>query len=633
MPTELKEKYPFSVDSWTTVAKRKRHHFLTHAHSDHTAGIESFFDRPIYCTDLTRRLVLRRFPKLCTSSFIILEIGESKLVPDDEDAFTVTAMDANHCPGAVMLVFEGDFGNVLHTGDCRLTENCLRNVLGKYRKQQSLFDCVFLDCTFGKEDLKMPSKTEASLQVRECILDHPQAQTVYLASNMLGLEELWNDLAEYFNTKIYVDKQALPQYYADMKIVVPELMTDDPQATRFHICEGSPFLYQRAKKKFMQARKMGQPAPLFIRPSAQYYTFEERLEGAGCGIILDGDLRRSSRQRRHLRVPKAAERDEHGIWHVCYSIHSCRSELERAMEVLWPKEVISTSPHCHASEVVSERAGLHHVDISSRTVRVLEVQQLKERKDAAERKHNVELICEVSNSAPSSEARRKVSRENLSSPKNSTGRKKARSEEKPKKDYHSEDLAAVVPLFGKARHHIPPSPPLSFASMDSLENHEFKDSQSSVECLPDGCCETCPEENQEACQSGNCATLLKSCPLEGQEGCPSGNSEALLDCTNLGVFANPAAIPETDAAVSKEKTKTLKVTVQTERKDCKLDELAQKENIGWWVPTPEKNVPSRSVDHTREVNGFQESTRRLYRSFMVPIPSDLPSLLDLYRSL
>ena len=31
----------------------------------------------------------------------------------------VTAIDANHCPGAAMFIFEGYFGKILYTGDFR----------------------------------------------------------------------------------------------------------------------------------------------------------------------------------------------------------------------------------------------------------------------------------------------------------------------------------------------------------------------------------------------------------------------------------------------------------------------------------------------------------------------------------
>jgi DNA cross-link repair 1A protein len=51
------------------------------------------------------------------------------------------------------------------------------------------------------------------------------------------------------------------------------------------ICEGFPKLYERAQKAFTEALARGVHKPLFIRPSAQWYTFEERLEGVGSGML------------------------------------------------------------------------------------------------------------------------------------------------------------------------------------------------------------------------------------------------------------------------------------------------------------------------------------------------------------
>lgn len=65
MPIELPRGLPFSVDTWSPNSNRKRHHFLTHAHKDHTSGILTHSCYPIYTTHLTKLLVLQNYPQVC----------------------------------------------------------------------------------------------------------------------------------------------------------------------------------------------------------------------------------------------------------------------------------------------------------------------------------------------------------------------------------------------------------------------------------------------------------------------------------------------------------------------------------------------------------------------------------------
>lgn len=50
-------------------------------------------------------------------SVIVYADGHKGRVP-----IAVTPIDAHHCPGSAMFLFEGYFGTILHTGDFRLVK-------------------------------------------------------------------------------------------------------------------------------------------------------------------------------------------------------------------------------------------------------------------------------------------------------------------------------------------------------------------------------------------------------------------------------------------------------------------------------------------------------------------------------
>ncbi|PSS26630.1 5' exonuclease [Actinidia chinensis var. chinensis] len=243
-------------------------------------------------------------------------------------------------PGAVMFVFEGNFGNILHTGDCRLTPECLQSLPEKYigkkgKEPRCRLDYVFLDCTFGKSSLKMPSKYSAVRQVINCIWKHPDARVIYLACDLLGQEEILKDVSKTFGSKIFVDKEKNPECFRALTLTAPKILSEDP-SSHFQVLEGFPRLNERAKAKLAEAQANFQPEPLIIRPSAQWYVFDDEVLHA---------------QRQRKEKSSEAVRDEFGVWHICFSMHSSREELEWALQILAPKRVVSTTPNCRAMDL------------------------------------------------------------------------------------------------------------------------------------------------------------------------------------------------------------------------------------------------------------------------------------------
>ncbi|XP_050667411.1 DNA cross-link repair 1A protein [Leptidea sinapis] len=106
----------FAVDAFSYgEIPNVKHYFLTHFHSDHYSGLKKGFNKILYCSKITADLCISRLgvsPKVIK----ILNFDECLKIEGVE----VTAVDANHCPGAVMLVFTLPNGkSLLHTGDFR----------------------------------------------------------------------------------------------------------------------------------------------------------------------------------------------------------------------------------------------------------------------------------------------------------------------------------------------------------------------------------------------------------------------------------------------------------------------------------------------------------------------------------
>ena len=120
-PYKTIEGTPYVVDGFTAEARADRVYFLTHFHSDHYMGIDKRWSRPIYATHITAALA-RRSLGVSAELLRILPMNERVRVsaPSGGAGATVMAIDANHCPGAAMLLFEIDDGRaVLHVGDFR----------------------------------------------------------------------------------------------------------------------------------------------------------------------------------------------------------------------------------------------------------------------------------------------------------------------------------------------------------------------------------------------------------------------------------------------------------------------------------------------------------------------------------
>ncbi|KAI5283312.1 hypothetical protein KEM54_002241, partial [Ascosphaera aggregata] len=208
--------------------------FLSHVHSDHTRGLQSLRSPFVYCSSATREILLNieRCSQRINFSKGIVETREktykhlSKVlrpiplgVPTEirltpQDAITVTLFDANHCPGSVMFLIQGNGKVILYTGDVRAEkwwlDSLIRHpVLIPYAHGDKTIDAMYLDTTFATNQniyRNFPTKAEGITELLRKISKYPRDTLFYLRVRTFGYEDVWQALSTAFGSKIHVDR-------------------------------------------------------------------------------------------------------------------------------------------------------------------------------------------------------------------------------------------------------------------------------------------------------------------------------------------------------------------------------------------------------------------------------------------
>ncbi|RFN49261.1 hypothetical protein FIE12Z_6482 [Fusarium flagelliforme] len=199
--------------------------FLSHVHSDHLAGIESLKSPFVYCSAATREILLQleRYPCRINYAKGVLEARQQTfkhldkiLKPLPLEAPTsielrpgqqiqVTLFDANHCPGAVMFLVEGDGKAILYTGDIR-SEPWFVNAISRnpnlveYTSGLKTLDKIYLDTSFI-EDVPFQTKVEGIAELLRKISDYPDDTIFHLQAWTYGYEDVWIALSKALRSK------------------------------------------------------------------------------------------------------------------------------------------------------------------------------------------------------------------------------------------------------------------------------------------------------------------------------------------------------------------------------------------------------------------------------------------------
>lgn len=167
-------------------------------------------------------------------------MNETYIINDIE----VTALDANHCPGAILLVFKlpkntsnnDEQKCILHTGDFRAWHGMESEPIFWNNNIHS----IYLDTTYISDKYAFCSQYESLVRAKELIENfqekHPNQRILYICgSYVIGKEKFWSKLAEDFKLKVWAEGNRYKALKALNDEQINKLLVDQATEANMHV--------------------------------------------------------------------------------------------------------------------------------------------------------------------------------------------------------------------------------------------------------------------------------------------------------------------------------------------------------------------------------------------------------------
>ncbi|XP_064519445.1 DNA cross-link repair 1A protein [Pseudopipra pipra] len=289
-------------------------YFLTHFHSDHYCGLTKNFRFPIYCNKITGNLV--------KSKLRVQEQYVHVLPMDTEctvDGIKVLLLDANHCPGAAMILFRLPSGTViLHTGDFRADPSMERYPALAGQQVHTLY----LDTTYCSPEYTFPAQQEViqfAVNIAfETVTLNPRTLVV-CGTYSIGKEKVFLAIAEVLGSKASMSRDKYKTLQCLESTVVNSLISVDWNGSLLHVL---PMMQINFKGLQDHLNKFSENFDQVLAFKPTGWTYSD-----SCLSLMD---------------IKPQTRGNITIYGIPYSEHSSYLEMKRFVQWLKPQKIIPT---------------------------------------------------------------------------------------------------------------------------------------------------------------------------------------------------------------------------------------------------------------------------------------------------